>query len=48
MFFASEDTHNYYYPIKDSVKLLECLLDFQFGNDNDTVNTVNVFKSMTY
>lgn len=37
LFFASEDTHNYYYSIKKSVKLLECLLNYQYNNDEERV-----------
>jgi len=37
MFFASEDTHNYYYSVRESVRYLECLVNYQYANDESRV-----------
>lgn len=37
LFFASEDTHNYYYGIRESVKYLECLLNYQYDEDEKRI-----------
>lgn len=37
LFFASENTHSYYYSIKESVHYLECLLMYQFAEVDEDI-----------